>query len=169
MTESRSGHTATLLQAAADMQYGQDGFVLIIGTDGSADIYEPTTETFEAAGSLGALGIFNRHGRTASLRNDGTVLAAGGYFPVWGSCGGVHATGNSTNAAALLAPESDGFTVTGRLNTPRDTHTATVLQDGTVVVIGGTHRLYSPALCHPLWCSPCQAKTTVLSSAEISK
>jgi len=169
MTKSRSGHTATLLQAAADMQYDRGGYVLITGTDGFADLYEPTTETFERAGSLGTLDVFNRFGRTASLRNDGTVLTAGGYSPGSGYCLGVRGTGNSTNISALLAPESDGFTVTARLSTPRDTHTATVLQDGTVLVIGGTYRVYYPGIfIFPSW-RPCRATTTVLPTAELYK
>jgi len=172
MTEHRSGHTATLLEGPSDMQYGRNGYVLILGTDGYADLYDPSSETFESVGSFRSLfgptpylrPILHR---TTSLRNDGTVLVAGGYFPVYlGSCRGVRATGNSLNLAASFAPESEGFTESGR-GTSRDTHTATVLQDGSVLVIGGTHRMYSPALCHPLWCSPCQVSTTVLASAEL--
>src|SRR5215467_8600357 len=103
MTEHRSGHTATLLEGASDLQYGQNGHVLILGTDGYADLYDPSSETFAAVGSFRSLfgptpylrPILHR---TTSLRNDGTVLVAGGYFPVYlGSCRGVRATGNSLN------------------------------------------------------------------------
>jgi hypothetical protein len=105
--------------------------------------------------------------RTASLRNDGTVAAVGGDTPTFGTCRGIRVIGNSTFYAALFAPESDGFTFTGSLHTTRDTHTATVLQDGSVLVIGGMHRFFFPGLCTPFRCSPCQVTNTVLSSAEV--
>ena len=67
--------------------------------------------------------------------------------------------------AALFAPESDGFTVTGNLNLSRDGHAATVLADGiTVLVIGGTQRglIFRPP-------NFCYIVTDVLSSAELFK
>jgi hypothetical protein len=173
MTQARSGHTATLLQAAADKQYGESGYVLILGTEGSADLYNPNTEMFTGVGSLGSAynpgqSVLFRLKRTVSLRTDGTVLAVGGYFPTFGFCRGVRATGNSTSFAGLFAPESEGFTVTGSLRTPRDGHTATVLQDGTVLVIGGTDHVYFPGHCF-VFCAPCRTSSTVQSSAELFK
>lgn len=125
MTVARSGHTATLLQHGL-----QDGTVLIIGTDGAADLYDPSTGKFTSAGSWLAL-----TGRTASLRNDGTVLVAGGLGPSMPFCRPLLA---SSNVAALFATESDGFTVTGGLHFARDRHTATVLPDGAVLIVGGS-------------------------------
>lgn len=173
MTESRSGHIATLLDAVADMQYGENGDVLILGTDGYADLYDPSKETFEGVGSFRGMFDPNPAGfvrpifkRTMSLRSDGTVLSAGGYTPVgYAFCHGVRATGNSLNVAAVFAPESDGFTETGT-STSRDSHTATVLQDGSVLVAGGMHRVFFPGHCF-VFCAPCQASTTALSSAEL--
>jgi hypothetical protein len=160
MTESRSGHRATLLGAADG---AQQGYVLIIGTDGSADLYDPGTQTFARVGSLPPCAQ-SASARTATLRSDGTVLTAGG----WG--GGCLRLGGfaSKTAAALFAPESDGFTVTGSLNKARDTHTATLLQDGTVVVIGGLVRdcewieSMDRQYCAPRFVS-------ILSSAELFK
>src|SRR5262249_33095937 len=81
MTATRSGHTATLLGAADG---AQNGYVLIIGTDSTADLYDPNMQTFARVGSV-ASGLNNGlpirlpiNAHTASLRNDGTVLAAGG-------------------------------------------------------------------------------------------
>jgi len=132
MTEPRNGHTATLLGTAVNAAH--NGYVLIIGTDGSADLYDPSTQSFARVGTLpsGVSGARN----TASLRDDGTVLIAGGFRLV--QCQLSIKAAASNNTAALFAPESDGFTITASLNTPRDTHTATVLQDGTVLVVGGT-------------------------------
>jgi hypothetical protein len=152
MREPRSGHTATLLGTAANAV--QSGYVLIIGTDGSADLYDPSSRTFAGVGGVStATGV----GKTASLRGDGTVLAAGGI--TFYRCSAFSGGYVSIYAAALFAPESDGFTATGFLKTPRDTHTATVLQDGTVLVVGGTHR-YLTGYCP-------QHNAVVLSSAEL--
>jgi WD40 repeat protein len=113
----RTGATATRLQ---------DGTVLIFGADGSADLYDANTGSFAPVGSNPLVA----NGPTASLRHDGSVLTAGGI-----SFGRF---GLTVSAAALFAPESDGFTATGSLNTSRDSHTATVLADGAVLIVGGT-------------------------------
>jgi len=145
MTVARTGHTATAL---GTQDGTQNGDVLIIGTDGSADLYDPSKGAFARIGSLL---MQPSYAHTANLRNDGTVLAAGGY-DFRRECGRF-----SFTEAALFAPESDGFTATGSLNAGRDTHTATVLADGTVLIVGGTeHR-------------GCFTAPVVLSSAELFK
>jgi hypothetical protein len=151
MTESRSGHTATLLGGADGAQIGH---VLIIGIDGSADLYDPSTETFTGIGGLPDGRAARAH--TASLRSDGTVLGAGGGSGSWRIY-------NSTARAALFAPGSDGFTVTASLNTARDTHTATVLPNGDVLVAGGTQHFVS--MCGIASCET----TRVLAEAELFK
>jgi hypothetical protein len=166
MSEVRSGHTATLLGAA---DAPQAGWVLIIGTDGSADLFRESTQTFMPAGSLPNTQSYNGH--TASLRSDGTVLATGGYFIRFNrSCSFWHAI-TSAGDAALFAPESDGFTPTGSLNMPRDTQTATVLLDGTVLVAGGVHRDYYVTSGRGIPPSPpyCVRTQVALSSAELFK
>jgi putative Ig domain-containing protein/galactose oxidase-like protein len=156
MTESRTGHTATLLEAADG---AEDGYVLILGSDGSAELYDPSTQMFERVGSLPSPLGFSGTRNTASLRNDGTVLAAGGATVR--VCSGI--VPFSVPGAALFAPESNGFTATGLLNTPRDTHTATVLKDGTVLVAGGTHHYSQRTFVS------CIHHAVVLSSAELFK
>jgi len=152
MTEARTGHTATLLGAGDG---NQDGRVLIIGTDGIADLYNPTSETFTRVGSS-LLGPQD-YKHTASLINDqGAVLVAGGYAKL--TCGGSNVLPVSVPGAELFAWQNDGFTVTGHLNIARDGHTATVLADGiTVLIVGGTQR-------SPTYCS---GSTNILSSAEL--
>jgi hypothetical protein len=160
MTAARTGHTATEL---GTQDGAQKGDVLIVGTDGSADLYDPTRGTFARIGSL----LMQRsYAHTANLRNDGTVLAAGGYGfdrcepGRWCPCKLVPVSGT---AAAFFAPESDGFTATGSLNASRDSHTATVLADGTVLIVGGTER--SPSF----FGRACVTIAVVLSSAELFK
>jgi hypothetical protein len=150
MTAARTGHTATAL---GTQDGAQSGDVLIVGTDGSADLYDPSKGTFARIGSL-LPSMHPSYAHTANLRNDGTVLAAGGYG-FGGSRGIICAISGA--AAALFAPESDGFTATGSLGTRRDSHTATVLADGTVLIVGGTEH------------GGCFTGAVVLSSAELFK
>ena len=138
MSEGRSGHTATLLV---------DGTVLVTGTDNTAELFSPGTGTFSVVGELST-----GFGATATLRNDGTVLVAGGRVR------------NSLPTAQLFAPESGGFVATGWLVTARDGHTATLLVDGTVLITGGTSHMRR---CHPG--GPCSGSNAVLSSAELFK
>jgi hypothetical protein len=135
MSEGRSGHTATLLG---------DGTVLVTGTDNTAELFSPGTETFSGVGERHA-GL----GATATLRNDGTVLVAGGM------------NRGSYPLAELFAPESGGFVATGSLITARNGHTATLLVDGTVLVTGGTRTRCGG------YSRGCNLVTTQLSSAEL--
>ena len=74
MTAARSGYTASAL---GTQDGAQNADVLIVGGAGSADVYDPSIATFTSVGSF--YPAFP--GNTASLRNDGTVLVAGGVFP----------------------------------------------------------------------------------------
>lgn len=133
MTQPRSGHTATLLGGADGVQ---SGYVLITGVDGTAELYDPSTETFAGIGSLlPSMRPSYRH--TASLLNDGTVVVAGGYN-------------------FFTAP-------TGILTVARDTHTATVLQDGTVLVVGGIQQTFTQSGNPP----QCAISNGILDQAEL--
>jgi hypothetical protein len=124
MTTERSGHTATLLP---------DGTVLITGGYGSAEstataeLYDAATETFDATGSMTTA----RQAHTATLLPGGKVLVAGGYQ--------VDASGSFTALASaeLFDPVAGTFTATGSMTEPRSGHTATLLGDGRVLVVGG--------------------------------
>jgi hypothetical protein len=148
MSRVRSGHTATLLS---------DGTVLIVGPDATAELYTPSTGAFAFVGNR----ITATAGFTASLRSDGTVIVAGGATAI--ICGrGCGRLLVSHGNVEQFAPESEGFTETGPLLTPRDGHTATLLSDGTVLVTGG--------ISHSAFCGTrCVARSTVLSSAELFK
>jgi hypothetical protein len=111
--------------------------------------------------------------RRARLGGDGTVVVAGGVIigetrgpDRFGGCRNLFFPVSLANAQ-LFAPESEGFTATGSLSVPRDEHTATVLADGTVLVIGGLKHsiIGSPA---PNNCTGAGA-VVALSSAELYK
>lgn len=115
----------------------QNGKVLILGgsTDSgngstpatTCELYDPATETFSATASLpggAALGF------SATLLNNGEVLVAGGVITV---------TNNDTYLAQaeLYDPTTGKFTATGSMTTARSLHSATLLDDGTVLIAGG--------------------------------
>ncbi len=122
LTEARSGYTATRLR---------DGRVLVAGGYGagwltSAELYDPSTRLWTATGNMAN----PRAGHTATLLPDGRVLIAGGG-------GEVTFDSDSIAAAELYDPRSETWTATGSMSSARRGHTATLLLDGRVLVVGG--------------------------------
>jgi hypothetical protein len=140
MTVARTNHTATMLP---------NGKVLIAAGHGdgsylaSAELYDPGNATFTATGSMDV--ARSRH--TATLLLDGKVLIAGGEHAVGGYV-------YPFAEAELYDPAVGTFAVTGSMTVPRDFHTATMLLDGKVLIVGGisiggdltSAELYDPAV-----------------------
>jgi hypothetical protein len=119
-----AGTVATLLT---------DGKVLLVSEDGTAQTYDPATQTFTpTAGTTG--GFYNDGLPTATLLADGTVLVAGGYWD-----GGINNTASTFNEASGI------FTRTGNMSTGYDAHTASLLTDGSVLLAGTCYAGISPA------------------------
>ena len=119
MTTPRSGHTATLLA---------NGKVLVVsGGDGSAELFDPGSGTFAPTGSMTTI----RYGATVTALANGKVLIAGGYGPGTSSL-------PQLNSAELYDPLTGTFSATGSMDVPRVMHTATLLNDGKVLIAGGT-------------------------------
>jgi hypothetical protein len=123
---SRTGQTATRLA---------DGRVLVAGGAAeldwgmlaSAEIYDPATGRFTSTGELGTA----RENQTATLLRDGRVLIVGGdtgYFR------GLY---TAVGTAELYDPATGSFIQTGRPHFARARATATLLQDGRVLIVGG--------------------------------
>jgi hypothetical protein len=124
LSTARAGHTATLLN---------NGMVLMAGGGASssavlssAELYNPAAGTF--APTTGSLNTA-RSAHTATLLNNSTVLIAGGVSS-FGS-------GNFLASAELYDPATQAFTTTASLNAARATQTATLLNDGLVLIAGG--------------------------------
>ena len=134
MIEARTAFTATLLP---------DGRVLVAGGDGTfnaAEVYDPVTGGWTATGSMAE----GRIGHTATLLSDGTVLVTGG-------CACSDPSAGESATAELYDPRSGEWIPTGSMGTARIFHTATLLTDGTVLVVDdGLHdrpassELYDP-------------------------
>ena len=107
-----------------------DGRVLMIDATKLATgalTFDPATSTFtRTAGSMHQL----RSRATATTLENGLVLVAGGE-----RAGGQDLV--STDTAELFDPATGTFTPTGSMSTSRTRHTATLLADGRVLVVGG--------------------------------
>ena len=129
---ARSQHTAVLLPNGTILVVG--GFT---GDQGSGqsiaatEVYDPTTDTWTTVGSLTKA----RHGHTATLLPDGRVLVTGGESR------GANGATELTSSAEIYDPESRAWTTTGPLSMGRQAHSATLLPDGRVLVIGGESSL----------------------------
>ena len=124
MKTGRWLHTATLLQ---------DGRVLVTGGRSpqdsvykSAETYDPATGRFSSAGSMGD----GRQQQTATLLADGRVFVAGGFW----SDGQKYRALSSTE---MFDPAAGKFSSAGSMGAPRYGHTATLLNDGRVLIAGG--------------------------------
>jgi uncharacterized protein (TIGR03437 family) len=128
--------TATLLN---------DGRVLIVGgeTPSSAELYDPPSGMFVATG--GTVAPHNQD-LTATLLADGRVLVAGGLDP----SKTLSTAAAGTAAAEIYDPKTGTFTQTGSLSADRFFHTATLLQDGRVLVAGGEQGTYQARTLHDL-------------------
>ncbi|WP_437290832.1 kelch repeat-containing protein [Sorangium sp. So ce406] len=168
---AREEHTATLLQ---------DGRVLVAaGTVGSGgphpgarvdvtEVFDPDSGTWHVVGPIGQV----RTEHTATLLQDGRVLLAGGSEEIDDQPGKLR----SLTHAELFDPGSGTWQPASPMNIARYSHTATLLQDGRVLVAGGRNQqgtelpdsaeLYDPAsdrwmLVEPML-APRQAHTATL-------
>ncbi|MGH9870399.1 MAG: S8 family serine peptidase [Candidatus Polarisedimenticolia bacterium] len=119
---NRTGHTMTpltngrVLVAAGWNPFGG-------GSLNSAQIYDPLTGFFTAAGNLGTA----RNSHTATRLSSGQVLVASGATTI----------GGRTATAELYEPASGIFSPTGSLLEAREGHVAALLADGRVLVASG--------------------------------
>jgi N-acetylneuraminic acid mutarotase len=127
MSTARTAPTATLLS---------NGNVLVTGGvtttattttyQSSAELYNPTTDTWTPAGTM--TGSVGRAYHTATLLTSGKVLVAGGT---------TNGTA-STTLASLYDPTANTWTATaGAMPTGHFLHTATLMRNGKVLVAGG--------------------------------
>jgi WD40 repeat protein len=126
MVTPRFGHTATLLP---------DGKVLVAGggsaIDPSAELYDPRTGTWSVTGTM----VVRRSLQTATLLPNGKVLVAGGFDTT--TPPGIGGSQQIVATAELYDPTSGTWAATGSMSTSRRDHTATLLLNGQVLVVGG--------------------------------
>jgi Kelch motif len=127
MQSPRVQHTATLLAT---------GKVLLVGSSGetsSAELFDSLSGVFTSTGSLNQA----RTHHTATLLPNGKVLVLGGTQIMPPGGGGAPAGPVSLGSAEVYDAVNGRFQLAGKLLTARDSHSATVLANGTVLVAGG--------------------------------
>jgi WD40 repeat protein len=122
--------------------------ILIVGgTDlsaslGTAELYDPATDTFTYTGSL----VNARQKHTATLLSDGKVLIVGGIAGAGGS--------TTLTTAEIYDPATGSFGLTfASPVAARSEHSATLLQNGKVLIVSGrdqgnyvsTAEIYDPS------------------------
>jgi N-acetylneuraminic acid mutarotase len=124
MLTARYEQTTTLLQ---------NGKVLVAGgcdtscvTTSSTELYDPVANTWSATASMST----PRMSHTATIIPNGKVLVAGGARGYMG-----YAVYEAS--AELYDPAADNWSPAGTMSTTREYHTATLLTNGAVIVIGG--------------------------------
>ena len=151
MGERRQSHKAALLQ---------DGTVLVAGKS-SSEIYDPSTDSWSLTGEM-VVGKDRWGGATLTVLQDGRALlaagavAAGAYneIPTRTSPGGAmlsvpasHPMPDfaSYSQAEIYDPSTGFWSAASALLEPRKFHTATLMPDGKVLLVGDkTAELYDP-------------------------
>lgn len=97
-----------------------------LGRSSSAELYDPVRGTFTSTGKM----AWSRVWHTLNLLPNGMVLTTGGETDIGGSIAG-------SDSAELYDPSAGIFLATGKMAARRETHTATLLNDGRVLIAGG--------------------------------
>jgi Protein of unknown function (DUF3443)/Kelch motif len=117
-----------------------NGQILIVGGDdgsnafSNAYIYDPSAQTVTPTRSMNQA----RTQFTLTLLNSGQVLAVGGS-DVWVNTGNLSSGGGSKtlSSAEIYDPPSKTWTEAAPMSVARLAHTATLMPDGTVMIVGG--------------------------------
>lgn len=131
MLSARTGHTATVLQ---------DGSVLVTGGFNADGKYLSMTELLSPGGIEWTRADGDMHaprfGHTATLLSDGRVLVCGGYYHDRTLDEAVF-----VRQGEVFDPATKRWHQAGDLLTPRDGHSASLLPDGRVLVVGGRFKI----------------------------
>jgi hypothetical protein len=103
----------------------------MLGRSKEAELFDPTRGVFAQTSGM----TWRRVWHSLTLLPDGTVLAAGGETD---NCGpGWCEFGGTTTTAEAYDPVTGSFAVVGSMGESRSGHTATLLNDGRVLIAGG--------------------------------
>jgi len=100
------------------------------GALASAEVFEPDSNQFVATGSM----------HTARLSHSATLLQSGEVLVV-GGANTIDYPATVFASAELYDPSAKSFSLTGSLATARSGHTATLLQNGKVLIAGGVDNM----------------------------
>jgi hypothetical protein len=131
---TRVGQTATLMPDGNILIAGGGVFSLL------AERFEPDTGVFRGLGNANLQ--TDRFGHTATLLGNGKVVLSGGSRRI---SGGLY---RPIASIEVYDPETESFSLAGSMGGSRFGHTATLLEDGTVLFVGGSDadvEIYDPS------------------------
>ena len=139
MHYARHGHTATTLKTGKVLVVGGGGDYFCCGglygetLVNSAELYDPTTNTWMLAGAP----VNFAFTRSAALLSDGRVLVAGGNY------------GSNVSTAEIYDPSTDAWVAASSMNFGRNRPALVVLPDKRVFAFGGERdgreEIYDPS------------------------
>ncbi|MGH7924000.1 MAG: Kelch repeat-containing protein [Candidatus Binatus sp.] len=141
MTTPRANAAAIRLRDGRVLICGGTATGEVGGVLSSAELYDPAARTFTPTGAM----TVPRAGQTITMLGDGSVLLTGG----------VRNAGfrSQLASAEIYDPAAGTFSATGSMTTPREGHTATMLRNGRVLIVGGSdngiHTLGSAEIYDP--------------------
>ncbi len=135
MPDARALHSASVLLDGKVMMAGGVGNGCP-GTNNTVAVFDPSTNGFDAAVNLPR----PRLGHTATVLDDGRVLITGGEL--WDYC-----DWNSSiyKTAVVFDPSSKSYSPEQLMAEPRRAHSATLLVNGKVLIVGAIAELFDPA------------------------
>ena len=160
LATARINSTATLLPGGKVLVAGGEGQPPYYPALRSAELYDPTAGTFSPTGNLATA----RLGHTATLLSDGQVLLVAG---VWNN--GTWSTNVLLASVERYDPLTGTFTAAGSLATLRQSHTATLLGSGRVLIAGGMTAGSSTGLdSAELYVDPAESPLTAFTATPAS-
>ena len=121
-----------------------------------ADLYDPVTDTWSATGSPAD----SRVGHTATRLASGNVLVAGGFVdPLSADCPGFSTETPELNISEEFNPGTGTWSSRTLMAKGRYGHTATLLNNGRVLIAGGVERIV-----FDIWSTVCSSPALARSS-----
>jgi hypothetical protein len=135
MPNAATLHTASVLLDGTVLMAGgyDDGCP---GTQSGVSIFDPASNSFSLGPSLAKA----RAEHTATTLNDGRVLISGGT-----SADSCNFASRDYDTAVVFDPSSHAFSSELTMREARTGHSATLLKNGKVLVVGATAELFDPA------------------------
>src|SRR6266851_4003293 len=141
MTSPRADAASIRLSDGRVLICGGTSTANVGGVLSSAELFDSNTRRFIPTGAMTA----ERMGHTITMLRDGRVLITGGARNI--------GFRSELSSAEIYDPSTGTFATTGSMRTPREGHTATILRDGRVLIVGGsdngTHTLDSAEIYDP--------------------
>jgi len=144
MEQARYEHTVTplpsglLLITGGNTMFDRGYSKTITEPLASVEMYDPSAGTFS---SVGSMAYEHGFGHTATLLQDGKVLVAGGRANTGVQSGQSLVTAYSE----LYDPSTGKWSLTGDMTEAREKHTAILLEDGKILIVGGSSsEVYDP-------------------------